>query len=119
MALLDIYNLLYEDSTLKARIIGASFLAAVNIELEDPGTPDHAARLALAQSILDDPRVGMIAFLKHVAANPEVQTKAADATDNDLQFIVNSTWDSASKAAVAKKETAVAEAAAVAAALKP
>ena len=96
MALIDIYNAWRgEATTLKAKFIGACLLAAYNILNEDPGTENHANRLVWANAVIGgetaDVEAKAVQHLRYaVASNATIQATGNDATDNDVQFVVNS-----------------------------
>ena len=93
--LLQIYNILYGDDyrPLTNRTISAVLNAANAVINEDPGTANHANRLVWAQAALAS-REGLSAAADEmfvgVCSNPTIQTTGNDATDNDIQFVVNS-----------------------------
>lgn len=93
--LLQIYNILYGDDyrPLLNRTISAVLNAANAIVNEDPGTANHANRLAWAQAALAS-RDGLTAATDEmfvgVCSNATIQMTGNDATDNDIQFVVNS-----------------------------
>jgi len=92
MALIDTYNLAFH-STLRRRICGACWKAASDILNEDAGTTNHANRVLWAKQVLtennDGPMVKRLSVA--VAQNSTVAAAGAEsATDNDIQFVVNS-----------------------------
>ena len=96
MALVDIYNCWSAQSgTLRAKFIAACLKAAYDILNEDGGTANHANRLVWANVILK----GTVAEVEAKAAehlryamasNATLQSACEEATDNDVQYIVNS-----------------------------
>jgi hypothetical protein len=73
--------------------------AVADINNEDPGTPDHANRMAWASYANGNSNAAMMPFLWPVAMNPAVQNAVAEdptgatVSDNDVQFIVNGQVD--------------------------
>lgn len=96
MGLLDIYNCWSAQSgTLRAKFIAACLKASYAIANEDAGTANHANRLTWANAILN----GSIAEVEAkagqhlryaMASNATLQTVGEAATDNDVEYIVNS-----------------------------
>lgn len=97
--LLQIYNILYGDDyrPLMNRTISAVLNAANAVVNEDPGTANHANRLAWSQAALAS-RDGLSAAADEMfvglCSNATIQSTGNDATDNDIQFVVNSLIDS-------------------------
>jgi hypothetical protein len=96
VALVDIYNCWSGQSgLLKAKFIAACLKAAYAIVNEDAGTTNHANRLTWANAILDG-TVGEVeaAAMKHlryaIASNATLQSAGDEATDNDVEYVVNS-----------------------------
>lgn len=96
MALADIYNCWAGQSgLLKAKFLGACLVASYAILNEDAGTANHANRLAWANAILTgtvaDVEAKAMQHLRYaIASNATLQAAGEAATDNDVQFIVNS-----------------------------
>lgn len=96
MALVDIYNCWAAQSgTLRAKFIAACLKAAYAILNEDAGTSNHANRLTWANVIL----LGTVAEVEEkavqhlryaMASNASLQSSGEAATDNDVEYIVNS-----------------------------
>jgi hypothetical protein len=96
VALVDIYKCWSAQSgTLRAKFIAACLVAAYAIVNEDSGTTNHANRLTWANAILDG-TVGEVEekAVQHLryamASNATLQSACEAASDNDVQFIVNS-----------------------------
>ena len=88
------WNSSIENATLRNRAAAAAMNAARDVLNEDVGTANHAARIKWAASVFQDINAAgrdMIAFL---AANAAVVSVGDAATDNDIQFVVNSSIDS-------------------------
>ena len=80
---------------MKMRVAAAIANAAEDIENENPGTPNHEARLAWAVEILGgDAMIEADKIMWRVALNPTIAAAGEEnATDNDIQFVVNSLLD--------------------------
>lgn len=97
MALLDIgtiYNAA-EDSDIFVRFQGACLVAAKDIKAEDAGTPNHEARLGWADAMIGGDMAGVRQRVSKVlrysiATNSSFQSSGTGATENDIQFMVNS-----------------------------
>jgi hypothetical protein len=77
------------------RWLGACLKAAYDVLNEDPGTENHADRLTWANVILggDDAATAakVYAHMKYaIASNATIQGNPDGASDNDIQFVVNS-----------------------------
>jgi hypothetical protein len=88
--------MLAEDGEFQARVRQAGISAAVQVMADRPAnTPQaieaHAARAEFARRMLNDPTAHQRALAMSVASNPGIVGAAA--TDNDIQFTVNSMWD--------------------------
>ena len=96
MALVNIYNCWSGQSgTLKAKFVGACLVAASQIVAEAPETENHANRLTWANTVLlgsvGEVEALSMAHLRYgLATNATLQSAGDDATDNDVQFVVNS-----------------------------
>ncbi len=96
MALVDIYNAWAGQSgLLKAKFMGACLKAAYNILNEDAGTSNHANRVTWANVILSgtvaEAEASALQHLRYaMASNATLQSAGDAATDNDVEFIVNS-----------------------------
>jgi len=83
------------SNLMKMRVAAALANAAEDIENEDPGTPNHAARLAWASAVLQDDLLQEAdKIMWRVGLNPTIAAAGEEnATDNDIQFVVNSLLD--------------------------
>ena len=96
MALADIYNCWAgQAGLLKAKFVGACLVAAYNILNEGVGTENHANRLTWANVVLNgtvaEVEEKVMQHLRYaIASNATLQAAGEGATDNDVQFIVNS-----------------------------
>ena len=89
------------SNLMKMRVAAAIANAAEDIENEDSATPNHEARLAWAESMLAggvwnaDTATADEAdkIMWRVGLNPTIAAAGEDATDNDIQFVVNSLLD--------------------------
>jgi hypothetical protein len=87
---------LAENGEFQARVRQAAVSAAVAILADVPAnTPQaiaaHAKRAAYANTVLREPTSQQRALAMSVVSNPGIVGAAA--TDNDIQFTVNSMWD--------------------------
>lgn len=76
------------DSELRTRINVALVIAAKAIAAE--GT-DRSARRILAHNILDQPMAYLDRFTWAIVTNPAI---TAESSDSDIQYTVNSVWNS-------------------------
>lgn len=67
--------------------------AAIAIENESEGTSNHANRLVWATSAKSDPDSAVIAMKAAILDNATIAADPNGATDNDVQFVVNSLID--------------------------
>lgn len=82
------------DSNLAKQVESAVFAAAYDVRNEDALTPNHATRLAWALAVRDldgvelekSVKQGLMACLD----NPTIGGNPDAATDNDVQFVINS-----------------------------
>jgi hypothetical protein len=92
--LIQIYNA-RRSNELKARTESALLVASGDVQNEDPGITNHAERLAMANACLSNE-----AYLQEclnltmysVATNANIAADPDAATDNDIQFVVNSQY---------------------------
>lgn len=70
--------------------------AAIAIHNEPPATAEHEARMALAELILENLEGYAARFAIGAATNPTIlaETSLADVADNDLEFTINSIYNS-------------------------
>lgn len=79
--------------------------AAIDVLAENPETPDHAARAALASAVVRGDQIVMSAIPRIAMTNETVRTSAVagpDLTgeavpDGDLEYTINSIWTSVAK----------------------
>lgn len=93
MAYADLYNTLVADignHPLWRQAFVAALKAAADIRNEDPGTPNHANRLTWAVSVEQDPAAAARQMRYRIMENATIQSNPTGATDNDVQFVVNS-----------------------------
>ena len=89
--LIEIHNLAVGAPQLQQRFYAARLRAAWDVRNEDPGTTNHAARIAWANIVLNNYQ-GSSSFYNYSTflANATIQSSGSGATDNDIQFVVNS-----------------------------
>jgi hypothetical protein len=92
MAYVDIANA-SRSTIFRDKLMVAIAKAAGDILNEDPITPNHTARKLLATKALQYPTPIVERAIWVVLQNPVVQAAGENATDNDIQFVVNSVWD--------------------------
>ena len=85
MASYEELGTLFSNDVLKSRVTAATWIAAIGVQEEDPGTANHANRLRWADTVFGNPlAVGqrmLIALLVDNKDNTEAQILAAsDAT---------------------------------------
>lgn len=82
----------------QARVNYALTIAAVNVAAEDPGTPNHVARVEFAERVLQGD-YSLSGAVNAVLANTTIAAESTSAErgegipDGDLQFAVNSIFD--------------------------
>ena len=90
------YAIRYSTPHLSQQTEVAVVIAAGQITNEDPGTPDHANRLAWANWATPNSSVAWVSFAWPVASNPAivaavtVDPSGQSVKDSDVQFVVNS-----------------------------
>jgi hypothetical protein len=90
MAYADIYTAA-TDAAFQGRCLVASWKAAQDIMAEAPQTADHARRLAWATNVLrDTAAITPKQLAMQVLRNATIAANPVTASDNDLQFQVNS-----------------------------
>lgn len=111
MALIDQYDLAHLPNFIK-RVQVAIIAAAIDIQAEDESNLTapagfatageaadatkqrlHDLRSKLAYRVLNGPTSYAAIFAQGVATNATVAAAGEAATDNDIQFVVNSLWD--------------------------
>lgn len=75
------------------QISGACLKAAQDIQAEDPGTANHANRIAWASSVEANPKAMGRLMAGRVLDNATIAASPETATDSDMQFVVNSLID--------------------------
>lgn len=89
-------NTLARDQNFQSRVRMAAVIAAIAVINESTLTPNHANRIAYAKRVLSG-QVNFITKLSYlVVTNQTIATTAptgVDATDGDIQYVVNSLWD--------------------------
>jgi hypothetical protein len=99
MGLIDIYNIWSaEGGPLHCRFVAACLVAAKDVVEEAPETANHVNRLIWAGAVLNGDETTVRTKAKQVqryaaASNATLQTVGEAATDNDVQYIVNSLID--------------------------
>lgn len=89
MTLLAQYQLSV-DPTFVQRVTQAAILSATQVQAEDPGTSNHANRIAFALTMLRSAQNFGPLIAQGVASNPAITSAS---TDSDIEFTVNSLWD--------------------------
>ena len=91
MAYVDIYDAAtVADSTLRKKIAVALHKAASDIAVESPATENHSQRLAWARDVFKNPVAWSERVVWIVMQNATVAANPGAATDNDVQFVINS-----------------------------
>lgn len=91
MAYTDIYTAATDEThVLRKQVAVALHKAAVDVMNEDDQTADHSQRVAWARRALADPVGWAEKAIWKVLENATIQAAPAEATDNDVQFVVNS-----------------------------
>lgn len=91
MAYIDIYAAATDDThVLRKQVAVALHKAAVDILNESDATANHAQRMAWARRVFSDPVAWSEKAIWKVLENATIQSAPAAATDNDVQFVVNS-----------------------------
>lgn len=84
---------IYNHAGLRLRCQGAILKSAFDITNEDAGIVNHAERMELAIAAIGSVQMYLDTFMAYVATNTSVQTDGVATTDNDMQWIINSVWD--------------------------
>lgn len=82
------YNGQLDDFTYQ--VAGACLKAAQDIRNEDPGTDYHTERMAWVAEVETNPKAMARSMAGRVLDNATVAADVENATDNDIQFVVNS-----------------------------
>ena len=94
MALTDVYDAGYDKSSdVRKQVAGACFVAAMDIEAEDPGTANHANRIIWAAQAKANPKGKAAEMIFEVIANATIRAALPTPVDGDVQFVVNSLID--------------------------
>jgi hypothetical protein len=91
MALIDTYNLALNPD-IKKRVAAACWKAATDINNEAVGTTNHANRVLWGKAVTKEDADGHMVCLmaRNCSQNATIAASGAAATDNDIQFVVNS-----------------------------
>jgi hypothetical protein len=73
-----------------ARVGQISIKSAIAVAAEDPGTANHAERIAFGNKVLLDPGNYGALIAQGVVTNASI---TASSPDNDIEFTVNSMWN--------------------------
>lgn len=91
MALLELAKaFIGKDKDFTLKVAGACLMAAKDIADENPVIENHAGRLAWAIEVKKNPVGKATEMLIGVLKNATIAADVANATDNDIQFVVNS-----------------------------
>lgn len=93
MSLINTYSVRYENTNLKKRVVAAVAKAAMDVIYEDPGTANHANRLIWANNAMQNTASSAEKMMWGIAQNATISADPDNATDNDIQFVVNSLID--------------------------
>jgi hypothetical protein len=86
----DIAYALLDDVTMQKRVLYARLRTAAFMLIEDPATPNHAARIAWANKALNEGlQMTLRQLMLHVITDPNVSAAGAAATDAQLQGAVD------------------------------
>jgi len=89
MTYIEIFQLRYNSGELKNRVAVAASIAANDITNEDPGTANHAARLAWANATLLNTQGVAEKAMWGICHNATIQASGDASTDADIQFTFN------------------------------
>lgn len=92
MALIDVYNAAFADSTVKQRFVGAVIVAAAAVMAESAATTNHANRLMWAAKVQTDPMAEAVRMYYHALSNSSVIAainSGAAITDAAIQGVVD------------------------------
>lgn len=93
MALKELYQAMVGENDFWKQVAGAIMVAAKDIIAENPGTANHEDRLAWALKAQNNPKSAAKEMLVDVLKNATIAADVEGATDNDVQFVVNSLID--------------------------
>ena len=91
----EIYAASQPNGELAGRIEAAFIKASWAVVYEDPGTTDHANRLALAKLMLQGPRPYVERYFRFVISDGTIQAGLSDTptiTDTSIENAVNGFW---------------------------
>lgn len=91
--LAELYNLRFTSAGLKNRTVAAIAKAAQDVLNESDQTANHTARVAWAKLALADAPAMAEKMLWGLLSNATIAGDGEAATDNDIQFVVNSLID--------------------------
>lgn len=91
--LVEIHALAAGAPELRQRFAAARLKAAWDVLNESSGTTNHAARLVWANKIIDGYETDLDVEWRRFLSNATIQAVGVAATDNDIQFVVNSFTD--------------------------
>lgn len=85
------------------RVAFIALKAAQNVATEDPGTPNHAKRIAYAGKVLSGADKALLIALHIAASNPTIagtlESSGGDAVpDGDIEFAMGQIWDARANA---------------------
>ena len=89
----EIWTYCESHALLRQRFAAACIKSAWDVMNEDPGTTNHANRLALDKKILLDPNAINDRYYLYFMSNASVQTNGEGSADNDLLYVVASFFD--------------------------
>ena len=92
-ALKILYKATVREHDFWQQVAGACIKAAHDIENEDPGTENHADRIIWAASVRENAKAMSILMLADVLNNADIAADVENATDSDVQWVVNSLID--------------------------
>jgi hypothetical protein len=91
--LIERYDLQYGHTLLRQRVQVAIESAAYDVINEDPATANHANRIIWANTALNNPERLTAIEMSLVVQNPAIAAAGDNATDGDIQFVVNGLVD--------------------------
>lgn len=89
----EVWNLRYTSTSLRNRTAAAIAQASQYILIEAPEYPNHTQRLSWAKRALTDANAEAERFMWAVCGNATIQASGDAATDNDIQYVVDSNID--------------------------
>ena len=81
--------ILVKDNTFLDWCMASAAYRARQVILEDPSVPEHAARLALATSVVNDPAAYRTRFTVYLATDPEVAAKGSTSAAVGEQMVLD------------------------------